>query len=194
MKEDYVETGKVKFIFREFPTPPANISVAGFAIARCAGEDQYFDVVDDLFSRQNAILGVARQGGQVKSALQAVASRYGITSEEDFDACLSNADIRKAIAASVGEGEEDGITGTPTVLVDGEMLSGSDWRRYEGMQTVLNEALGEEAPATEEAAAEESMPTETDADMSDDTAATSEDGEAAETEASDTDSGEATPQ
>lgn len=188
MKEDYVETGKVKFIFREFPTAPANISVAGFAIARCAGEDQYFDVVDELFSRQNAILSVARQGGQVKSALQAVASNYGITSEEDFDACLSNSDIRKAIAASVGEGEEDGITGTPTVLVDGESLSGSDWRRYEGMQTVLNEALGEDAPA------EESMPAETETDMTDDTAEASEDSEAAETEASDTESGEATPQ
>ncbi|MEL7112429.1 MAG: thioredoxin domain-containing protein, partial [Pseudomonadota bacterium] len=49
LKADYVETGQVKFIFREFPTPPANVAVAGFALARCAGEDQYYSVIDDLF-------------------------------------------------------------------------------------------------------------------------------------------------
>lgn len=152
LKEEYVETGKVKFIFREFPTAPANISVAGFAIARCAGEDNYYDVLDELFSRQNAILSLAREGGQVKAALQQVAANHGITDEAEFDACLQDSGIRKAIAASVAQGEEDGVSGTPTVLMNGEPLAGYDWRSWGGMQTVLNEALGEDAPVTEAAA------------------------------------------
>lgn len=150
MKEQYVETGKVKFVFREFPTAPANISVAGFAIARCAGEDKYFDVLEELFARQTAILAVAREGGQVKSALQQVAANHGITDEAEFDSCLQNAEIRRAIAASVAAGENDNVQGTPTLLVNGEVLPGFEWRRLEGMQAVLNEALGEEAPAAAE--------------------------------------------
>ncbi|MEQ9314511.1 MAG: DsbA family protein [Henriciella sp.] len=154
MKEDYVDTGKVKFVFREFPTAPVNISVAGFAIARCAGEDKYFDVLDELFSRQTALLAVAREGGQVKSALQQVAANHGITDEAEFDACLQSSDIRKAIAASVAAGENDGVEATPTLLVNGQTLPGFDWRRPEGMQAVLNEALGEDAPASEPDTAE----------------------------------------
>ncbi|WP_169711669.1 DsbA family protein [Henriciella litoralis] len=147
LKSEYVETGKVKFIFREFPTAPAEISVAGFAVARCAGEDKYYDVLDELFSRQTAILSLARQGGQVKQALQQVAANHGITDPAEFDACLQNADIRRAIAASVSAGDEAGVNATPTVFMDGEKLEGYDWRQWAGMQAVLNEALGEETPA-----------------------------------------------
>jgi protein-disulfide isomerase len=150
MKEEYVSTGKVKFVFREFPTPPQEISVAGFAIARCAGEDKYFDVLEELFSRQTAILSLARQGGQVKQALQ------------------QNSDLRRAIAASVDAGIEDGVEATPTVLLNGETLPGYDWRRWDGMKAVLDEALGEDAPAAPEPVVEQT-PTEDSEGESDNT-------------------------
>lgn len=164
MEEEYVDTGKVKFIFREFPTAPAAISVAGFAIARCAGEDKYFDVVNELFDRQAAFLSIAREGGQVKAALQQVAANHGITDAAEFEACLSNSEIRKAIAASVAKGEADNVTGTPTVLIDGQAPAGYEWRTWAGMQSILDEALGEEA-------VEASAPAE--GDMTDESAETS---------------------
>ena len=150
MKEEYVETGKAKFIFREFPTPPANISVAGFAVARCAGEDKYFDVLDELFERQRGILSIAREGGQVKAALQQVAANHGLTDAGDFDACLQDSGVRRAIAASVSQGDNAGVSATPTVFVNGQMLEGFAWRNWDGMKTVLDEALGEDAPVAEE--------------------------------------------
>ena len=156
LKSEYVETGKVKFVFREFPTAPANISVAGFAVARCAGEDRYFDVLDELFERQQGILSLARQGGQVRAALEQIAANHGITDTEAFDACLENSDIRRAIAGSVAQGEDDGVSATPTVMVNGEMLQGFEWRQWAGMKAVLDEALGEDAPA--EPAAEDTAP------------------------------------
>ena len=159
LKEEYVKTGKVKFIFREFPTPPANISIAGFAVARCAGDDKYFDVLDELFDRQQAILSLAREGGQVKAALQEVALNNGIESPEAFEACLMNSDIRKAIAASVQTGDELGIHSTPTVLLNGEILDGYEWRQADGLRAVLDEALGEDAPAPVEAVVVEEAPT-----------------------------------
>ena len=148
MEEEYVETGKVKFVFREYPTAPANISVAGFAVARCAGEDKYFDVVNELFDRQAAFISIAREGGQVKAALQQVAANHGITDPAEFDACLQDSDIRKAIAASVAKGEADGVTGTPSILINGQQPAGYQWRSWDGMQAALDEALGEDSTDT----------------------------------------------
>ncbi|MEE2878824.1 MAG: DsbA family protein [Pseudomonadota bacterium] len=186
LKSEYVDTGKVKFVFREFPTAPANISVAGFAVARCAGEDQYFDVLNELFERQRGILSLAREGGQVKAALKQIASNHGITSDEEFEACLQDSGIRRAIAAAVSQGENDGVSATPTVLVNGETLPGYEWRRWDGMKAVLDEALGEDAPVEPAAA-----------DMTDETEAAPEadsTGESGDMETEETVSGEAVPE
>ena len=52
LKANYIDPGKVKFIFREFPTPPVAIAVAQFQIARCAGKDKYFALLDTFFKEQ----------------------------------------------------------------------------------------------------------------------------------------------
>lgn len=190
LKDEYVDTGKVRYVFREFPTAPANISVAGFAIARCAGEDRYYDVLDELFSRQTAILSLARQGGQVKQALQQIGANHGITDEAEFDACLENSDIRRAISASVAAGDDAGVNATPTLFLNGEQLEGYEWRQWPAMQAMLDEALGEDAPetATEASMDEAETPAMTDeGDMS---------GESmnSDTESMDETEGEAAPQ
>lgn len=140
LKSDYIEAGHVKFVFREFPTAPANVSVAGFAIARCAGEDRYYDVIDDLFAAQSNILNLLRSGGDIAGALRTLASSYGITGE-GFDACLSNQDITYAISESVMKGDSQGVNSTPTVFLNGEKLQGYDWRSADGMKALLDSKL-----------------------------------------------------
>jgi protein-disulfide isomerase len=146
LKADYVETGQVKFVFREFPTPPANISVAGFALARCAGEDRYYDAIDDLFMAQTNILNLARSGGDIEGALRALATSYGIEGD-GFTECLSNKDVTYAISESVMKGDSQGVNSTPTVFLNGEKLQGYDWRTADGMKALLDEKLGVDAPA-----------------------------------------------
>lgn len=146
LKADYVETGQVKFVFREFPTPPANISVAGFALARCAGEDRYYDAIDDLFAAQTNVLNLARSGGDIEGALRAVASSYGIEGD-GFNDCLSNKDVTYAIGESVMKGDSQGVNSTPTVFLNGEKLQGYDWRTADGMKALLDEKLGVTEPA-----------------------------------------------
>src|SRR5690606_11086041 len=51
-KTKCVDTNKVRYAFRGFPTPPQDIAVAGFLIARCAGPDKYFDVIHDVMASQ----------------------------------------------------------------------------------------------------------------------------------------------
>ena len=47
IKTDYIDTGKVRMVFREFPTPPANVAVAGFALARCTADEDYYDILNE---------------------------------------------------------------------------------------------------------------------------------------------------
>ncbi|NQY40592.1 MAG: DsbA family protein [Henriciella sp.] len=146
LKADYVETGQVRFVFREFPTPPANISVAGFALARCAGENNYYDAIDDLFAAQTNVLNLARSGGDIEGALRALASSYGIEGD-GFTDCLSNKDVTYAIGESVMKGDSQGVNSTPTVFLNGEKLQGYEWRTADGMKALLDEKLGGTASA-----------------------------------------------
>ncbi|MEL7541972.1 MAG: thioredoxin domain-containing protein [Pseudomonadota bacterium] len=140
LKADYIEAGHVKFVFREFPTAPTNISVAGFAVARCAGEDRYYDVIDDLFAAQTNVLNLARSGGDIESALRTLATSYGIEGD-GFTACLSNQDVTYAIGESVMKGDSQGVNSTPTVFINGEKLQGYDWRSADGMKALLDSKL-----------------------------------------------------
>src|SRR5262245_39602441 len=53
LKKTYIDTGKAKLVYRVMPTPPPALSMAGGALARCAGEDRFFAVIDDLFDNQD---------------------------------------------------------------------------------------------------------------------------------------------
>ena len=91
LKKDYIDTGKVRFIFREFPHD--DLALAAFMLARCAPKDKYFPMVDVLFEQQK--VWPARRRA---TSLFKIAQLAGFT-QESFDACLKNEDIAKGIMA-----------------------------------------------------------------------------------------------
>lgn len=176
IKARYVDTGQVRFIFREFPTPPANVAVAGFALARCAGPDQYFDVIGDMFESQPGIMMAARQGA-VRPALQSIAARHGIEGDEAFEACITDREIREDIADVIISGDDYGVNSTPTLILQGQKLENTiQSRTPEGLSQLIDielAALGIEIAAPEPAPVEETpepaavpeaVPTETEAE------------------------------
>ena len=143
VKADYVDTGKVRLVFREFPTPPANVAVAGFALARCTEGDAYYDMLDELFIRQDAILTLARQGGPVVEALKQVASNHGIVGDDAFQACLDSQENRDAIKASIAAARNKNVEATPTLFLNGEMLDNNARISVSTFTAALDEALAE---------------------------------------------------
>lgn len=139
IKENYVKTGKVKFVFREFPTPPAQIALAGFVTARCVGETGHLSVLDDFFASQDEIFEATR-AGQAEAALIALAGRHGL-SETQFQDCLADLDIRRDIAASIEAGEAQGVNSTPTLILDGEKLGSVESRTVEGLSALIDAKL-----------------------------------------------------
>ena len=153
IKEKYVKTGKVKFVFREFPTPPAQIALAGFVTARCVGETGHLGVLDDFFASQNEIFDAARDG-QAEAALISLAGRHGLN-ETQFRDCLADLDIRRDIAASIEAGEADGVNSTPTLILDGEKLGTVESRTVDGLSALIDVKLAAVAASdlTEESTA-----------------------------------------
>lgn len=116
LKEEYIDTGKVYFIMREFPFDPR--AEAGFMLARCAA-DKYFPMVEVLFEKQE-------NWAPVKNAsepLLQIAKLAGFT-KESFEACLTDQTLLENIRAVRARGEEFGVDATPTFFINGKKYSG----------------------------------------------------------------------
>ena len=118
MKKKYIDTGKVKYILREFPLDP--LAAAGFMLARCSGGDKYYPIVEMLFQKQNEwvtqnpippLLALAKQAG---------------FSQESFETCLKDQKILEAIESVRTHGAEKlGVSSTPTFFINGKKVSGT---------------------------------------------------------------------
>ncbi|MEI9963726.1 MAG: thioredoxin domain-containing protein [Caulobacteraceae bacterium] len=86
-KKKYVDTGQVRYVFREFLTPPTQVAAAAFMVARCAGQARYFTVLDVFFHGQEKMY----QTGDVKSALNAAGAAGGL-SPDQVKACVADVD------------------------------------------------------------------------------------------------------
>jgi len=118
-KKKYIDTGKVHYTLKEFLTPPAEMSAAGFLVARCAGKDKYFTVVDAVFRGQEEMFTT----GDIRGGLLRVAQSAGMT-EEQFNKCVSDDAALKALNARVDKAvKQDKITGTPTFFVNGKKVA-----------------------------------------------------------------------
>jgi protein-disulfide isomerase len=113
-KAAYVDTNKVRYVFRELPTPPVDIAAAGFLLARCAGEDKYFDVIHAIMKSQ----ADWRTGTNPRDSLIRVAGDVGID-EAAFTQCVTDPKAIAALEARVKAATDAGVTGTPTFLVNG---------------------------------------------------------------------------
>ena len=117
LKEKYVDTGKVYFIFREFPLE--KVAAGAFVLARCAGKDQFFPMVDLLFETQRK-WAVTRPLGPMFSVLK----QTGFTKEK-FDGCLKNQELLDGIDWVKTRGEKFKIRSTPSFFINGKLHPGA---------------------------------------------------------------------
>jgi protein-disulfide isomerase len=119
-KTKYIDSGKIHYVFREFLTPPVEVAASGFLIARCAGKDKYFSVLDAIYRGQQAMYA----SGDYRGSLLRIAESAGMT-EAQFNACTTDDAALKALNDRVEQANKDGITGTPTFVVNGSKMDGS---------------------------------------------------------------------
>jgi protein-disulfide isomerase len=117
LQKRYIDSGKVRFIFREFPLDA--LAAAGFMLARCAGKDKFMPIVETLFAKQTDWV--------VKEplpALQNIAKQFGFT-EGSFKQCLANQKVLDDIQAVRDHAVEKlGVNSTPTFFINGKKMVG----------------------------------------------------------------------
>jgi protein-disulfide isomerase len=118
-RKKYVDTGKVRYVFREFLTPPEQFAGAAFLIARCAGKDKYFPFLSDVFHEQAAIY----ESNDLAGGLIKIAAKYGL-SKDDMTACTSDEKAVQALNDRVTKAEKDGVDATPTFVIGDTKIEG----------------------------------------------------------------------
>lgn len=119
-KKKYVDTGKVYFVFREFPLD--NLAAAASMLARCAGDDKTFPLIEVLFEKQSE--WAFSEGNPVPKLFE-LAKQAGFT-QESFDKCLTDQKLLDNITARRKRASEVfGVSSTPTFFINGKRLIGS---------------------------------------------------------------------
>jgi protein-disulfide isomerase len=121
-KAKYIDTGLVRYEFREFLTSPEQYAAAAFALARCAGPAKYMGVVEAAFRGQAEMFATS----DMRGPLLKVAQSAGMN-EDQFTKCVSDDAALKAIADRVQRAETvDHIEATPTILVNGKQIGSGE--------------------------------------------------------------------
>jgi len=118
MKKKYIDTGKVRFIFREFPLDP--LAAAAAMLARCAGKDKFFPLIDAFFAQQKDWV--------VQKPLQpmfAIAKQAGFT-QQSFDECLANQQLLTGLEEQRTRATQKfNVNSTPTFFINGKTVRGA---------------------------------------------------------------------
>ncbi|WP_427788938.1 DsbA family protein [Brevundimonas diminuta] len=117
-KARYIDTGKVRLVFRDMPTPPAQIAAVAAGIGRCAAPGRFFDVAHSLMSGQAAAFEKG-DGTDWFAAAIAVSGR----TQEQIETCLKDPATTRALQAEVDGAVAAGVTGTPSFFVNGKRVA-----------------------------------------------------------------------
>lgn len=129
-KKEYVDTKKVRFIFREMPTNDA--ALAAFMIARAAPKEAYFPMIDVFFDTLETWIQNPRDG------LLNIAKQAGFT-EAKFDETLKNEQLAKGIMEISNAGAKFGVKGTPGFFINGTLYEGE--RSFEEFKKAIDPLL-----------------------------------------------------
>jgi protein-disulfide isomerase len=118
LKKRYIDSGKVRFIFREFPLD--QLAAAGSMLARCADKNRYFDIVEMLFHQQQQWVTP-----KPLPPLFNLVKQVGFT-EQTFNACLTNQKLLDELSEARDRATNKfGVDSTPTFFINGEKHPGA---------------------------------------------------------------------
>ncbi|MGV8176234.1 MAG: DsbA family protein [Candidatus Bilamarchaeaceae archaeon] len=130
IREQYVKTGKVRFVYMHFPLAMHADAQKAAEAAECAGEQGKFWEMHDWLYQNQGNLGVR--------SLKSEAAALGLDTAK-FDSCLDSGKYEAKVKGQMAEGQEHGVRGTPSFFVNGRMLAGA--QPFSVFQAVIEEEL-----------------------------------------------------
>lgn len=129
----YLDTGKVKLVYRDFPLDGRALLAA--MVARCAPKDRYFAFIDALYRGQET-------WSRAQDPIQALGqlARVGGMSQADYDACIKNQALLDAIKKDAQDAQAQyKVESTPTFVINGKRMEGGN--SFESFETALKPLL-----------------------------------------------------
>lgn len=134
--KDYVDTGKVKFAYRQYPIPQlhANAQKASEASECANDQDKFWDYHDLLFKEQDGWANLPDPAEQFST----YATQLGLN-KSTFDSCLSSDKYAGIVKEDIDAGTVAGVSGTPTFFINGTSLVGA--QPYDSFKTLIDQEL-----------------------------------------------------
>jgi protein-disulfide isomerase len=118
IEKKWIDTGKVKLIYRDFPLD--QVAAKAAQIAECVGKDRYFGVVDLIFRSQPTWAAASDPIAELAKPL-----RIAGLGENEVKACLANEAKANEVVADAKGGETLGVDSTPTLFINGQVYKGA---------------------------------------------------------------------
>ena len=118
LKKKWIDTGKVKLVYRDFPLD--QVAAKAAQIAECAAKDRYFGVIDLIFAGQRTWAAAADPIAELAKPL-----RIAGLGEAEIKACLANEAMSNAVISDYKSGEALGVNSTPTLIINGQLYPGA---------------------------------------------------------------------
>ena len=133
VKENWIDTGKAKLIFRDFPLD--GLALRAAMLARCAPPDRFYGFIDTLFQSQQTW----EHAKDPMEALEHIARLGGMT-EDQFKSCMKNEQVSNAVVGSETLAQKEyGVNSTPTFFINGTKIEGA--QPYDAFDKALTAAL-----------------------------------------------------
>ena len=135
LKTDYIDTGKVKFTYREVYFD--RFGLWGSMVARCGGEQKFFGITTELYAQQSEWARL-QDPVAIADALRKIGRTAGMNNEQ-LDACLNDAEQAETLVAWYeANAARDGISSTPSFVIDGRTYSNMNFAEF---QSIIDEKL-----------------------------------------------------
>ena len=132
LKERYIDTGKVRFVYRDFPLDGTALRAS--MLARCTSPEQFFGMIEVLYRSQQSW---ARNHDAV-GALGQVGRLAGVN-DRTFEACMANEELLNGIVQMRQTGTDAGVSSTPTFFINGTLYPGN--RSIEDFAAIIEPLL-----------------------------------------------------
>jgi len=139
IKSEYINKGKIKFVYRDFPLDSIHPGAKQAAEAsECAREqDKFWEMHDKIFSEQDKQGGGTAQFGA--SDLKKWANDLGLNTSK-FNSCLDSGKYAEEVAKDLSNGQAAGITGTPGFFINGKLVVGA--QPFSAFKSIIDKELG----------------------------------------------------
>jgi protein-disulfide isomerase len=135
IKKDFIDTGKVRLVYRHFPLAfHAGAKPAAYAVECANDQGKFWQMHDKIFEEQKRISQFS------VNDLKKWASSIGLDMAK-FNQCLDSEKYAKRVSDDFVSGQNAGVSGTPTFFINGKLIVGA--QPYDSFKSVINSLLNE---------------------------------------------------